>query len=335
APRRSPPPRIRAGTRARASRRSSPGPSACAPSLGLPRVDVHDRLEELDRLLARPLEGVAPDDRSEAAAVPDAPDLVEDRGGVLRLPAGEDHDAPAVEGALHHVPHPLGERRDRDALLVVDLLGGRLLDVRRRQLHLDDVRAELAGDLRRVGDDVDRGLALLGEPRAARVGPDDDGEALPLGLLAERPDLLVHRVPQGRSGIDREADRGAPEPERLVDAARERWARLTAGEAVGVVELQDQRDLAGELRRARLEEPERRRVGVAPRADRQLEVVARVVAGGIRGERACRSVLESLIDGQDDEATRAPQAPVAQQAREARARAGAVARIPAENLADS
>ena len=44
----------------------------------------------------------------------------------------------------------------------------------RRRLDLDDVRAELRGDLRRVGDDVDRRLAFLGDAGAARVGPDDD-----------------------------------------------------------------------------------------------------------------------------------------------------------------
>jgi hypothetical protein len=46
--------------------------------------------------------------------------------------------------------------------LVVDLARFVLLDVRRRRLDLDDVRAELRRDLRRVGDDVDRRLALLG-----------------------------------------------------------------------------------------------------------------------------------------------------------------------------
>src|SRR5207253_1757120 len=117
-------------------------------------------------------------------------------------------------------------RRDGDALLIVDLLGRRLLDVRRRQLHLDDVRAQLAGDLRRVGDDVDRGLALLGEPGAARVRPHHHREPLLLGLLAERADLLVHRVAQVRPRVDREADGGTAEPERVVDAARDRRTRL-------------------------------------------------------------------------------------------------------------
>ena len=70
----------------------------------------------------------------------------------------------------------------RDLALLVDLLRLVLLDVSLRRLDLDDVRAELRGDLRGVGADVDRRLALLREAGAARVAPDDDGEALALGL---------------------------------------------------------------------------------------------------------------------------------------------------------
>src|SRR5262249_4675338 len=156
--------------------------------------------EEGERLIARPLERVSPDDGTEAAPVADGADLVEDRGGLLRLTAREDDDAPPVERALHDVADALGERADRDALLLVDLLRRLLLDVRRRRLHLDDVRAQLAGDLGRVGDDVDRRLTLLRERRAARVRPHHDGEAFRLRLAREVADLLVHRVPLGRAG---------------------------------------------------------------------------------------------------------------------------------------
>src|SRR6185503_18025610 len=169
-------------------------------------VDVHHLTQELDRLAARPLEGVPSDDRPEAAAVTDTADLVEDGGRLLRLAAGEDDDSAPGEGALHDVTDALGERADGDLLLLVDLLRGRLLEVRGRRLHLHDVRAELAGDLRRVGDDVDRGLPLLRDPRAARIGPDDDGQALPLRLLGEAADLVEHLVPRRRGGVDREAD---------------------------------------------------------------------------------------------------------------------------------
>src|SRR5207249_3775595 len=144
APPRSPPPPRRAGNRATGSRRSR------GKSLRLSRVDIHHLAEEVERVAAGPLEGVPADDRAEAAPVPDRAHLVEERGSILRLPAREDDDAPAVEGALHDVAHPLGERRDRDALLLVDLLGRRLLDVRRGRLHLDDVSAELRRDLGRV-----------------------------------------------------------------------------------------------------------------------------------------------------------------------------------------
>src|SRR6266700_3243820 len=86
-------------------------------------------------------------------------------------PMIEPKPPPAVEGGLDDVTHALGERSEGDTLLLVDLLRRGLLEVRRGQLHLDDVGAELGGDVRGVRRDVDRGLALLGEPRAARVRP--------------------------------------------------------------------------------------------------------------------------------------------------------------------
>ena len=78
--------------------------------------------------------------------------------------------------------------------------------------------------------------------------------------------------------------------------------------AVVVVDLQDQRDLAGELGRAGLDEAERRGVGVAAGVDGELEVVARVVAGGVGREAARRAVLEALVDRQDHHLARAGEA---------------------------
>jgi hypothetical protein len=74
-----------------------------------------------------------------------------------------------------------------------------------------------------------------------------------------------------------------------------------------VVQLQDQRDLTGELTGARLEEAQRRRVGVAARLDGELEVIARFVAGRVPGEAARRSVLEALVHREDHHLARAGQ----------------------------
>ena len=108
-----------------------------------------------------------------------------------------------------------------------------------------------------------------------------------------------------------------------------------AVERVGVVELQDERDLAGELGGAGLEEAERRGVGVAARVDRELEVVARVVAGRVRREAARRAVLEALVDRQDHQLAGAAEAAVVQHAREVGERAGVVARVPGQDLLDA
>jgi len=45
--------------------------------------------------------------------------------------------------------------------LIGDRMGQR--EIAKRQLHLDEMRAKLRGDLGRVGHDIDRRLALLGQ----------------------------------------------------------------------------------------------------------------------------------------------------------------------------
>src|ERR1700751_265299 len=47
-----------------------------------------------------------------------------------------------------------------------------------RRLDLDDMRAELRGDLSGIGAHVDRGLALARQVATARVGPDHDGQPI-------------------------------------------------------------------------------------------------------------------------------------------------------------
>src|SRR5205809_7025186 len=72
-------------------------------SLRLAGVDVHHLAQEVERLAPRPLEGVAADDRPEAAAGADGAHLLEDGRRVLGLAASEADDTPAVAGGLHHV----------------------------------------------------------------------------------------------------------------------------------------------------------------------------------------------------------------------------------------
>src|SRR5690606_5562771 len=125
------------------------------------------------------------------------------------------------EGALEDVADARLERAHVDRL--VCLLRVLELDVARGRLDLHDVGAELAGDLRGVGDDVDRGLALLGEI-AARVGPDDGRQADLARLADEVAEVLVHRVPELRARIDGVADGRAAEAERVLDGRGERGA---------------------------------------------------------------------------------------------------------------
>ena len=86
-----------------------------------------------------------------------------------RSTAREDDDAAAGEGTINDVTDSLRGGRDWNAPLVVHLAGRFLLDMRRRQLHLYDVRPELSCDLDGVTGNVDRCFAILAQTRPARI----------------------------------------------------------------------------------------------------------------------------------------------------------------------
>src|SRR5256712_6766574 len=322
------------------SPRMTPTPIRSRPSASVflcdsPGIDSCDRPEQLERVGFLALEGVAPDDGPEPASVADRSGFFEE-GVVVFLggPAGEDHDAAPVEGRLHDVPDPIGQRLDRNLLHLVHFLRRRLLQVIGRQLHLDDVGAQLGRDLRRIGDDVERRLAFLADLAAAGIGPDNERQAMPFGFFPDLAGLLVHALPVRRSGIDGEPYRHAAEPQRVPHAARDRRRRvLLLVEDIVVVQLQDQRNLARELRRARLQEPERRSVGVAAGLDRQLEVVSGIVARRIDREAPGRAVLEALVHRQNQAFAGPLQRTVVQNARQGRLHAGVIRTVPTEDLA--
>src|SRR6266516_4131394 len=108
-------------------------------------VNRHDLVQQLQRLLPLSLEGISADNRPETAALTNRRDFLEYTLVGLRRTAREDHDATAVEGALHNVAHAIGEGADRDVFFLVHLAGRLLFQVVGRQLDLDNMRAELGG----------------------------------------------------------------------------------------------------------------------------------------------------------------------------------------------
>ena len=143
--------------------------------------------------------------------------VIEDRSA-----AGEDDDAAAGESTINDVADALRRGRNGNAPLVEHLAGRVLLDMRRRQLHLDDVRPELSRDLDGIADNVDRRFAILAQTRPARIGPDDDREPVALCLLGVSAELSVHFELVRRSRVDREADRAATQDE----ARPARWRSM-------------------------------------------------------------------------------------------------------------
>ena len=81
--------------------------------------------------------------------------------------------------------------------------------MRRRQLYLDDVRAELRRDLDGIADNVDSRFAFLAPTRSARIGPDDDREPVALCLLGVSAQLSVRFELVRRSRVDRKTNRAA------------------------------------------------------------------------------------------------------------------------------
>src|SRR5712691_8177718 len=324
------------------SPRMTPTPIRSRPSASVvlcdsPGIDSSDRPEQLERVGFLALEGIAPNDGPKPASVADRSDFFEE-GVVVFLggPAGEDHDAAPVEGGLHNVSDPIGQCFDRNLLRLVHLLRRRLFQVIGRQLHLDDVGAQLSRDLGRIGDDVERRLAFLADLAAAGIGPDHERQAMPFGFFPDLAGLLVHALAVRRPGIDGEPHRHAAEPQRVAHAARDRrrWV-LVLMEDIVVVQLQDQRNLARELRRTRLQEPERCGMGVAGGLDRQLEVVPGIVARRIDREAPGRAVLEALVHRQNQALAGPLQRTVVQNARQVRLHAGVIRTVPTQDFSDA
>ena len=106
-------------------------------------------------------------------------------------------------------------------------------------------------------------------------------------------------------------------------------------EHVVIVELQDERNFAGVFGGAGLEESQRRGVGVASGVDRQLKMIARIVRGRIDREAARRSVLETLVHGQNHELARPRELAVVEHAGEIAPHAGIFGIVVAENFSNS
>src|SRR5690606_24773097 len=136
-----------------------------------------------------------------------------------------------------------------------------------------------------------------------------------------------------RAGVDGVADADAAEAQRVVHGTRLRAERVDLVlEDVMVVQLQNERDLPGVLRRARLQKAERGGIRAAARLDREPEMVQRVVGVGVGCEAAGRAMLEALVNGQNDELTRAPEAAMVQQPVQVGQNTRVLALIPAHNL---
>src|SRR5690606_14206598 len=181
----------------------------------------------------------APHDRDETATVPNGTGVLEQRVCAPGWPTGKNDDPPSSKRRLNDVGDAIAGEGE---IVVHHLVGGSrlgLLDVGAGQLYLDDVGAQKRRHVRSIGNDVEGGLALLGELGTARIGPEHHGKAKGLGLGGGGTHLLDHLVLLIGSRIDRIANGGTSQLKRVP------WRRghrlIVAGaERIGTVGLEDQ-----------------------------------------------------------------------------------------------
>ena len=185
-----------------------------------------------------------------------------------------------------------------------------------------------------IGTDIDAGLAGFGEVAAARIGPDNDGEADRLGLFRQLADLLDHLELIVGAGVDGEADGGAAETQGIVHTAVDRLV-LAGSVAVGAIDLEDRWDGAGEAVGTGFQQPQGCGKGVQTGIDGELIVIVRIVGRRVGREGAVGPVLEALVDRQDDQPAAAAELAVHQDAGELCLGAGAVAFVVGEDALDA
>ena len=138
--------------------------------LCLALVDTNQHVQQFQGIFLAALECVAADDRAEPATVADGPDLVKECLVIILLGAArENDDAVSIKGALHDVGHPISHRISRDTVLLIYFLSCRQLQMCARELHLDDVRAQLGRDLCRIRCHVQSRLTFLAQIAASPI----------------------------------------------------------------------------------------------------------------------------------------------------------------------
>src|SRR2546430_1450816 len=148
---------------------------------------VFDLVRELEGFVEGPLPDVAPEDQAGGASLHGDAGFLDDVALALHLAATEEDERLAggfddyAGGLLARGMHGVVGRGRSGVFLRVDL----------RDVDLDDVGADLVGNARGVIDSVEAVASALGvDGFTTRVGPDDDGHAIALGVLADHAELL-------------------------------------------------------------------------------------------------------------------------------------------------
>src|SRR5579883_1232838 len=102
-----------------------------------------------------------------------------------------------------------------------------------------------------------------------------------------------------------------------------------------IVGLQNERNLSTVVGNAGLQKAQRGRIGITAGLDGQLEVIARVIPGGIGGKTAGRAVLKALVHWQNHHLARAGQTAMIKHTRQIGAYTRIFASIPAKDFTNT
>ena len=109
------------------------------------------------------LKGVPTNDRPEPTAVTNRADFIEEFQIALGRTAREDHNPFIIKRALHNVANTFRLCLNRHVMFLIRLLRIRQFNMAARQLHLNDMRTHLGGDLGGIGHNINRRLSSLAQ----------------------------------------------------------------------------------------------------------------------------------------------------------------------------
>ena len=183
-------------------------------------VNSHDFAKHCLGIGVGALEGVAAYDGTVAAAVIDVAGVLINGVFALGCAAGEYDEAAAIEAGTNDFANAVFLRLKfyRVLFVIKGFFSFWVVDFIVRQFDLYDMSAEQAGDVRGIGDDIDRRfIVFIRNAIATGIGPDDGSDACVLGFADHLAAFFKHIELVVGTRINGEANGGAAKLKRIFN----------------------------------------------------------------------------------------------------------------------